>query len=102
MPFDTTSSAWNTGIFVECKRYNHSRLVGLDTVNAVLGAARRAHVDHAFLVTTSSFSRDVMALEPDLRDLRVHLRNEQAVRQWLADYRSSHGRLWIAPDLDVF
>lgn len=91
-----------TRYLVECKRYASTRKVGLDVVNAVIGAARRADVDHAFLVTSSAFTADVRAEESRFRDLRLHLRDGRDVVEWLAEYtpRDDEG-LWLSPGWDV-
>ncbi len=75
-----------TRYLIECKRYVRTRRVGIDVVNAVIGAARRANVDHAILVTSSNFTRDVVREENRLRDCRLHLRDGNDVVQWLNDY----------------
>ncbi|MBL7224682.1 MAG: restriction endonuclease [Desulfobacteraceae bacterium] len=88
-----------TKYLIECKRYAKSRRIGLDIVNAVMGAARRSNVDHAFLVTSSYFTEDVQRQENQLRDLRLHLRDGDDVVQWLQDYTvQSTGGLWLAND----
>ena len=81
---------------VECKRYSEETSVGLDIVNSVLGAATRAQVDHALLVTTGRFSRAVKAKELELRDLRLHIRDGEAIIEWLRNYRPMEGDgIWI-------
>jgi hypothetical protein len=82
-----------TKYLVECKRYSKSRKVGLDIVNAVIGAKQRANVDHAILVTTSAFTNDVMLQNQRLEDLRLHLRDGRQFYEWLKEYReeSKHG-----------
>lgn len=85
-----------TKYLIECKRFRNDRYVDLSVVNAVLGAKVRASADHAFLVTTSRFSRDVQLMKPELQDLRLHLREGEAVKEWLQAYRFSEGgRLWL-------
>ena len=86
-----------TKYLIECKRYNSSNHVGFDIVNNVIGAAKRANVDHAFLVTSSFFSSDVKFHEQDLRELRLHIRDGEAVREWLRNYAANekHG-IWLS------
>lgn len=85
-----------TRYLIECKKYTRTNRIGLDIVNGVVGAAKRANADHAFLVTTSSFTRDVTKQEVVLRDLRVHLRDGDAIVKWLSDYTPrSDGGLWL-------
>jgi|GEM_PF-1738725 len=85
-----------TRYLVECKRFHDKRRVGLSIVNGVLGAKKRAGVDHALLVTTSDFTRPVRTLEESLRDHRLHLRDGDNVRDWLASYEpTKHGGLWL-------
>ncbi len=76
-----------TRYLIECKKYNTSRRVGLSVVNQVLGAARRQKADHAFLVTTSKFTRDVVSKKAFLRDLRLHLRDGTDIAQWIREYK---------------
>ncbi len=86
----------DTRYLIEVKRYARHRKVGLDVVNAVLGAATRAGVEHAFLVTSSSFSSDVELQRSKLTDLRLHLRDGDQVKEWLADYQPQEdGGLWL-------
>ena len=90
-----------TKYLIECKRYSKARRVGLDIVNGVLGAATRADVDHALLVTSSSYTRDVERLKPSLSELRLHLRDGEDVLKWLQDYRPRRdGGLWLATNWD--
>jgi HJR/Mrr/RecB family endonuclease len=72
-----------TKYLVECKCYTGNRKVGLDVVNAVIGAKVREGADHALLVTTSSFTSDVVAAEGAFRELRLHLKDGSAVQEWL-------------------
>lgn len=86
----------DTRYLVEVKHYQKNRKIGMNIVNAVIGAARRAKVEHAFLITTSSFSRDVVEQQPYLRDLRLHLRDGEQLKEWLSDYRPpKSGGLWL-------
>lgn len=82
-----------TKYLIECKRYSKNRKVGLDIVNAVIGAKQRANVDHAILVTTSSFTNDVVLQSQRLEDLRLHLRDGHQLCEWLKEYQdeSKHG-----------
>lgn len=91
----------DTRYLVECKRHSSSRPISLDIVNGVIGAARRADVDHAFLVTSSVFSSDVRRQEEQFRDLRLHLRDGDDVREWLQNYtvRADYG-LWLHENWD--
>jgi hypothetical protein len=74
----------------------------LDIVNSVVGAAKRAKVDHALLVTTSHFTRDVLQLEADWSDLRLHLKDGDEVIQWLKEYKPREdGGLYLAPGWDL-
>ena len=75
--------------------------IGIDIVNGVIGSAKRANVDHAFLVTSSIFSGDVKGREQELRELRLHLRDGDAVRDWLRTYevKEDYG-IWLSDDWD--
>lgn len=87
-----------TKYLVECKRCKDTSRIGLDVVNAVLGAKARASADHAFLVTSTLFTQDVEREKQKFEDLRLHLRDGNAVREWLQDYTvRSDGGLWLAP-----
>jgi HJR/Mrr/RecB family endonuclease len=87
-----------TKYLVECKRYGNNRRIGLDIVNGVIGAARRAAADHAFLVTSTFFTQEVERKRQEFADLHLHLRDGDAVREWLRDYKvHSEGGLWLAP-----
>ena len=91
-----------TRYLVECKRFHDKRRVGLSIVNGVLGAKKRAGVDHALLVTTSDFTRPVRSLKESLRDHRLHLRDGDQVRSWLASYEpTKHGGLWLDAGWDL-
>jgi hypothetical protein len=91
-----------TKYLVECKRFQDKRRVGLNIVNGVLGAKKRAGADHALLVTTSYFTRPVTKLKESLRDLRLHLRDGDDVRSWLTSYEPTiHGGLWLDPAWDL-
>ncbi|BBO74555.1 hypothetical protein DSCW_19720 [Desulfosarcina widdelii] len=88
-----------TKYLIECKRYARTRRIGLDIVNAVIGAARRADVDHSLLVTSSLFTEDVKRQENRLRDCRLHLRDGDDVVSWLSDYTPrEEGGLWLPTD----
>ena len=90
-----------TKYLIECKKYAHTRLIGLDIVNGVIGAARRADVDHAFLVTSSFFTRDVEAQKQEFKQFRLHLRDGDDVREWLSNYRvRTENGLWLSPGWD--
>lgn len=52
-----------TKYLVECKRYGTSKPVGIAILNAVVGASFRAKICHAMLVTTSSFTSNVLRSE---------------------------------------
>jgi hypothetical protein len=82
----TDSLGVTSRYLIECKRYDAARRVDLAVVNAVLGAKVRADADHAFLVTTSSFTKNVIALRPQLESQRLHLRDGDAVREWLTQF----------------
>jgi len=86
----------DTRYLIECKRYDKSRRVGLSVVNQVIGAAKRSNVDHAFLVTTSAFSREVLSKKAVFEDLRLHLRDGTEMIAWLRQYQPrKDGGLWL-------
>lgn len=88
-----------TRYLVECKRYEKSRRVTLSIVNQVIGAAKRMNVDHAFLVTTSTFTREVLSQKASFQNMRIHLREQSDILQWLREYKPREdGGLWLAED----
>ena len=73
-----------------------------DMVNAVVGAAVRAKVEHAFLVTISAFTSGVDKERAKFAELLLHLRDGQHVKEWLKDYTvRTDGGIWIDPHLSV-
>lgn len=81
---------------IEIKRYKEERRIGLNIVDKVLGAKLRANIEHAFLVTTSSFSRNVNKQKARLDELRLGLMDGQKVKEWLRDYEpKSNGGIWL-------
>jgi HJR/Mrr/RecB family endonuclease len=85
-----------TKYLIEIKRYKRSRRVGLAIVNGVIGAARRADAHHALLVTSSSFTHDVLQKRSEFEAINLHLRDGEAVREWLRDYTPrKDGGLWL-------
>lgn len=88
----------DTRYLIEAKRYQAGRKIGLDVVNQVLGSARRQNVEHAFLVTTSRFTADVEKERVRLGELRLHLRDGEAIKEWLSHYTvRSDGGVWLDP-----
>jgi len=80
---------------VECKRYGETKKVGLDILNAVVGASFRAKTSYAMLVTTSSFTSNVIEAHAKLEDFRLDLHNGTQVMEWLADYEFKDFGLWL-------
>lgn len=90
-----------TKYLVEIKHYREDRRIGLDVVNAVIGAKERAKVEHAFLVTTSSFTEDVERMKAELGEFRLHLFDGEKVKEWLRDYTvRSDGGIWLEKGWD--
>lgn len=90
-----------TQYLIECKRYRSTRRVGMDIINGVIGSARRADVDHSFIVTSSYFTKDVIDRKSEFEQLRLHIRDGDDVREWLKGYkvRSDFG-LWLSSGWD--
>ena len=86
MAIRSTGEGKSEAYLVECKRYSSDRRVGLALVNQVLGAKLRANADFAYLVTTSTFTRDVESQAQQLEDLRLRIRDGEAIREWLRHY----------------
>jgi len=85
-----------TRYLIECKRYADCRRIGLSVVNQVIGAAKRKDVDHAFLVTTSGFTKDVLTKKAVFRDLRLHLRDGKELAAWIREYQPRRDTgLWL-------
>lgn len=82
---------------IECKRYDGSKKVGIEILNAVVGASFRAKVSHALLVTTSSFTSGVFAARAELEDFRLDLHDGAQITEWLSDYELKDFGLWL-PD----
>lgn len=84
---------------VECKRYKATRKVGMDIVNAVLGAAVRNGVEHSMLIISSSFSGDVTRRSSEWSDLNLELADGEIIAQWLNAYRPKKDMgLWIGEE----
>jgi HJR/Mrr/RecB family endonuclease len=82
---------------VECKRYGETSKVGIDILNAVVGASFRAGTSHAMLVTTRSFTSNVFQARAELHDFRLELHDGRRVVEWLSDYEFKDFGLWL-PD----
>ena len=87
-----------TKYLVECKRYSDSNKVGIDILNAVVGASFRAKTSHAMLVTTSSFTSNVTDARDELEDFRLELHDGEQIMEWLADYEFKDFGLWLPTD----
>lgn len=98
---DSNALGIKTKYLVECKRHAETNRVGINIVNAVLGAKDRAHTDHALLVTTSTFTRGVLKEASRLSDLRLHLRDGAKVKEWLVDYEFNGNGLWLPQDWEL-
>ena len=86
---------------IECKRYSPDRHVGIDIVERLLGAAIAKKTDHAMLVTTTTFTKDVLALKTRYEELNLHLHDGSAVVEWLRGYtHHKRGGLWVAQGWD--
>ncbi|UCF85985.1 MAG: restriction endonuclease [Desulfobacteraceae bacterium] len=73
----------------------------MNIINQVIGAAKRADVDHAFLVTTSFYTKDVSRRKAEFSDIRLHLRDGYEVQEWLKNYEpKSDGGLWLSNGWD--
>jgi hypothetical protein len=87
-----TAEKW----LVECKRYSGEKKVDLNILNAVIGSSFRAKTDHAMLVTTSSFTRNVLQVHAELEDFRLDLCDGKRVNEWLAGYKFKENLgLWL-------
>jgi HJR/Mrr/RecB family endonuclease len=82
---------------VECKRYAETRKVGIDILNAVVGASFRAKTSHAMLVTTSSFTPNVFEARAELEEFRLDLHDGKKLTEWLKGYEFREFGLWL-PD----
>jgi hypothetical protein len=74
-------------LVVECKRYAEHRAVGVEAVRGMAFLLDKYQADRAILATTSYFSRDARkeAGHPSL--WRVSLKDFEALREWLQQYR---------------
>ncbi len=80
---------------IECKRYSNSNKVDLHILNAVIGASFRAKLNHAMLVTTSSFTANTKQAKAELEDFRLDLHDGNKVTEWLSDYQFKNYGLWL-------
>ncbi len=72
--------------FVEAKRYARSRKIGVSIVRELVGAMVDGNVHRGLLVTTSSFSRDAVAMKDRLNArgmLEIGFADFEDVAQWL-------------------
>ncbi len=82
---------------VECKRYKER--IGVGIVNGVIGAKVFQGIEHAMLVTTSFFTRDVINVKPRLDELKLELKDGNDVVDWLKDYKfHDDWGLWLEND----
>lgn len=79
-------SGIETRYLIECKKYNRNRKIGLNIINGVIGAKQRANFEHALLVTTSTYSKEVIASNNRFENLNLHLKDANDVIKWLSDY----------------
>ncbi|OFX44643.1 MAG: hypothetical protein A2046_01305 [Bacteroidetes bacterium GWA2_30_7] len=90
-----------TKYLIECKRYSSKKRIGMEIVNGVIGAAVRAKVDHAFLVTTSSFTSNVIKRKAELSELNLQIKDGHEIKEWLKCYKvRSDGGLWLSKTWD--
>jgi DNA polymerase III epsilon subunit len=68
--------------FIECKRYQASRKVGIGVVQRLLGTVAQRHATKGIVVTTSSFSRDAIQAAADTRHVMT-LNDYETVVGWL-------------------
>ncbi len=73
-------------VIIECKRYHENLKVGVEAVRSLSFLIEKFKADRAFLVTTSSFSKDAImeANHPSL--WRVNLKDFDAIQEWFQDY----------------
>ena len=82
---------------VECKRYKDK--IGIGIVHQVIGAKEVRGIEHAMLVTTSSFTRDVIKQKPRLVELKLDLKDGNDVVNWLKEYEFHEALgLWLEPE----
>ncbi len=95
LAIDTTSGR-PTKYLVECKRYGNK--IGVEIVNSVIGAKIFQDIERAMLVTTSTFTRDVVKSKPRLAELKVELRDGNDIVSWLREYDVHEDLgLWLEP-----
>jgi DNA polymerase III epsilon subunit len=68
--------------FIECKRYQPSRKVGIGVVQRLLGTVAQRHATKGIVVTTSSFSRDAIQAANDTRHVMT-LNDYETIVAWL-------------------
>lgn len=75
-----------TSYIVECKRYAPSRPIRVEMVRSLYGVKQGQPADHAILATTSYFTRDAIRYSKQPHVLNLHLKDFQAITEWLRVY----------------
>jgi len=90
-----------TKYLIECKKFDESRKIGLEVINGVIGAKTLQGVEHALLVTTSTFSNHIIQNKAIFQNLNINLKDGNDLIKWISNYkpRDDYG-LWINPNLE--
>lgn len=73
---------------IECKRYLPHNKVGIGVVQRLLGVVEQHRATKGIIVTTSSFSRDAVAVAESAKH-RLALNEYTKVATWLASFRAT-------------
>lgn len=75
--------------FVECKRYDPNKPVGVSLVRALYGVIERERATAGLLVTTSRFTQDALAFREPIKH-RLALHDFDKIREWIQDHLLRH------------
>lgn len=75
-----------TKYIVECKRYSPDNPVRVELVRSLYGVQQQQRAQHSLLATTSYFTADAQKFAKDPAVLNLHLKDFQAVKEWLNTY----------------
>ena len=73
-------------VLVECKRYSHTKRVGVQPVRQLYGLVSQQNASAGLLVTSSFFTRPALDFQQSVGH-RLGLRDYEALKEWLARYR---------------
>ena len=84
-----SSGGYDHKFLVECKRYSQERKVGISIVRELLHVLDKENANRAMIVTTSTFSRDVIA-ERNLTPYKLDLHDIGDLKGWITEYYNKY------------